>query len=108
VNQIDRFSRSILPSMGFAVLGLFSFGLACAVLLVRSDALTGDPVRGLVLALTHLITLGWIGSLLFAGAYLFGPVLVRAPLWSERLPLVIGAFLVALVSFFRSRSGSSQ
>lgn len=72
--------------MGFAVLGLFSFGLACAVLLVRPDALTGEPVRGLVLALTHLITLGWIGSLLFAGAYLFGPVLAGAPMWSERLP----------------------
>lgn len=38
------------------------------------------------MALTHLITLGWIGSLLFAGAYLFGPVLAEARLWSERLP----------------------
>jgi len=84
----DQFisSRVVLPSMGFAVLGLFSFGLTCAVLLVRPEALAGDPTRPLVLGLTHLITLGWIGSLLFAGAYLFGPILAGDRLWSEMLP----------------------
>lgn len=76
----------ILPSTGFAVMGLFSFGLTCVILLLRPDTLSGDPVRGSVLALTHLVTLGWIGSLLIAGAYLIGPVLAGSPLWSQKLP----------------------
>lgn len=77
-----------LPVMGFVAIGAFSFGLACVVLLLRPDALSGEPVRGLVMALTHLVSLGWIASVLFAGAYLFGPLLAGSPLWSNRLPFV--------------------
>lgn len=75
----------VLAVLGFAVTGLFSFGLAGVFLLLRPDTMAGDPVRGPVLALTHLITLGWIGSLLFAAAYLVGPLLAGTPLWSRRL-----------------------
>jgi hypothetical protein len=78
----------VLSIVGFAALGLFSFGLACVLLLLRPDSLSGDPVRGSVQALTHLITLGWIGSLLFAGSYLYAPTLAESPLWSRRLPSV--------------------
>lgn len=80
-------ARLTLPIMGFAVLGAFSFGLACVVLLLQPDTLSGDPIRNSVLALTHLVTLGWIASVLFAGAYLLGPVLAGSPLWSSRLPV---------------------
>ncbi|MGH8019956.1 MAG: hypothetical protein ACREIA_17095 [Opitutaceae bacterium] len=76
----------VLPIAGFAVAGLFSFGLACVVVLLHPDVLGGDPVRGPVLALTHLVTLGWIGSLLFGGACLVGPLLAGSALWSRRLP----------------------
>lgn len=75
------------PIMGFAFLGAFSFGLACVLLLLRPDALSGDPTRGSVLVLTHVITLGWIASVLFAGIYLLGPILAGSPLWSHRLPV---------------------
>lgn len=86
---MKRFSTTpLLTVIGFAATGLFSFGLACVIILVRPDSLAGDPVRGPVLALTHLITLGWIGSLLFGGAYLVGPLLADSPLWSRRLPVL--------------------
>ncbi len=75
----------LLTVIGFAAMGLFSFGLTVVVLLVRPEGLTGDPVRGSVLALTHLTTLGWIGSLLFAAAYVVGPKLSGSPLWSSWL-----------------------
>jgi hypothetical protein len=79
-------SRSpIVTILGFAATGLFSFGLVCLVLLFAPQHLSGDPVRGSVLALTHLVTLGWIGSLLFAAAYLVGPLLAESELWSPRL-----------------------
>ncbi|MBE2213378.1 MAG: hypothetical protein IAE82_05865, partial [Opitutaceae bacterium] len=55
------------------------------VLLLAPGSLAGDPVRGPVLALTHLVTLGWIGSLLFAAAYLVGPMLAEHALWSGKL-----------------------
>ncbi len=74
--------------MGFAAVGIFSFGLACVVLLMHPEALSGNPIRGSVLALTHLVTLGWIASLLFVGAYLLGPVLAGSPLWSSKLPVL--------------------
>jgi hypothetical protein len=56
------------------------------ILMLKPGTLTGDPVQGPLLALTHLTTLGWIGSLLFAAAYLVGPFLAQTPLWSRRLP----------------------
>lgn len=83
----SRGSNTTLVVLGFAALGAFSFGLACVILLMRPDALSGDPVRGLVLALTHLVTLGWIASVMFAGAYLLAPILANSPLWSQRLPV---------------------
>ncbi|MBE2205489.1 MAG: hypothetical protein IAE94_14240 [Chthoniobacterales bacterium] len=87
--------RLVLPAMGFAALGMFSLGLACVVLLVRPDVLTGDPIRGPVLALTHLITLGWIGPMLFTGAYLLAPVLAETSLWSVKTPAWHLAFHVS-------------
>lgn len=75
-----------LAAMGFVAVGIFSFGLICSLLLVKPDVLAGSPTRGSVLAITHLASLGWIGSLLFAGAYLFGPVLAGVQLWSSRMP----------------------
>lgn len=80
-------SATVLAAIGFAAAGLFSFGLVCVALLLRPDTLAGDPARGAVQALTHLATLGWIGSLLFAGAYLAGPVIAGSRLWSGRLPM---------------------
>lgn len=78
----------VITILGFAAAGLFSFGLACVALLVAPDSLAGDPVRGPVLALTHLVTLGWIGSVLFAAAYVVGPMLAESGLWSGRLAAV--------------------
>ncbi|BET66812.1 hypothetical protein ASA1KI_17300 [Opitutales bacterium ASA1] len=75
----------VVTTLGFAAAGFFSFGLVCLVLLFAPEHLSGDPVRGPVLALTHLVTLGWIGSLLFAAAYLVGPLLAESELWSPRL-----------------------
>ncbi len=80
-------SHTALAAMGFAATGLFSFGLACIVLLIRPDVLAGAEAHGVTQALTHLATLGWIGSLLFAGAYLVGPKISGSTLWNSRLPL---------------------
>ncbi len=80
-------SQSILVAIGFMATGLFSFGLTCVALLLRPEVLAGGSSNGTGLALTHLATLAWLGSLLFAGAYQIGPRLAGSHLWSERLPL---------------------
>ncbi len=82
------FSKTVLAAMGFTGLGLFSFGLACVILLLRPEVLGGKWTPAVTQALTHLTTLGWIGSLLFAGAYLVGPKIAGSSLWSSRLALV--------------------
>jgi len=80
-------SNTVLAAMGFTAIGLFSFGLACVALLIRPDVLAGAKMHGMTQSLTHLATLGWIGSLLFAGAYLVGPKISGSALWNEWLPL---------------------
>ena len=80
-------ANTALAAMGFTAIGLFSFGLACVALLIRPDVLAGAKMQGMTQALTHLATLGWIGSLLFAGAYLVGPKISGSALWSQWLPL---------------------
>lgn len=78
----------IVAIMGFGVSGLLSFALASGGLILWPELLTGDPIQGSVLAITHLVTLGWLTSFIFAGAYLMGPVLGGTPLWSRTLPIV--------------------
>lgn len=78
----------IVAIMGFGVSGLLAFALASGGLILWPELLTGDPIQGSVLAITHLVTLGWLTSFIFAGAYLMGPVLGGTPLWNRSLPLV--------------------
>lgn len=85
----------IIAIMGFGAVGLLAFALSGGSLIVWPELLTGDPIQGSVLAVTHLVTLGWLTSFIFAGAYLMGPVLGEAPLWSRTLPLVHLVFHVA-------------
>lgn len=105
-------SRTVLAAMGFTALGLFSFGLACVMLLLRPEILAGEWTPGVTQALTHLVTLGWIGSLLFAGAYLVGPKIAGSSLWSPRLPLIhlfchVTGLVVLLAGFMLKHTPST-
>ncbi len=78
-------SRAAPVALGFFALGFFSFVTALGALLAVPDLALGDPRRPAVVALAHLVVLGWTGSLLFGGGYLVLPVLSTVRLWSVKL-----------------------
>jgi len=51
----------------------------------RPDLLLGAPAEPAMLALTHLLVLGFLSSLLFGVGYILGPVMAAAPLWRRGL-----------------------
>jgi hypothetical protein len=48
--------------------------------------LTGHYYHPGVLALTHTVTLGWITLAILGASYQLIPIVLKCPLWSERLP----------------------
>lgn len=69
----------------FFLTGFLSLATALVVLLQRPDILLGDPYRPEVLAIAHLLLLGFIGSLVFGASYMILPVIASASLWSRKL-----------------------
>jgi hypothetical protein len=41
--------------------------------------------QGRVLAITHLVTLGWITTTIMGASFLVSPLILSVPLYSERL-----------------------
>jgi hypothetical protein len=83
--------RALLPARGIP---LFYFGfahlslaLALAVLLVRPDLPGGFFHHPRMIAVVHLVTLGWITSSILGAFYIVGPLALRMPLrpgWRDR------------------------
>lgn len=81
------------------------FGFAHLCLLVALSAVTLDP-RGVagffyhdrILAVVHLITLGWISSSILGSLYIVGPVALRTPLPATRLDRWAAALVIVGVS----------
>src|SRR5262249_13055483 len=48
--------------------------------------LTGHYYHPRVLALTHTVTLGWITLAILGASYQLIPIVLKCPLWSERVP----------------------
>lgn len=84
---------------------LLYFGFAHACLAAAGVALALDP-RGIagfyyhprLVAVVHLVTLGWITSSILGSLYLIGPLALRLPLPTRRLDLwAFGAFAVGVL-----------
>jgi hypothetical protein len=82
-----------LARIGPAVaLGFFGIGLAClgavlAILLMHPAVLAGDPHRPEAAAFLGLVSIGFVGSFLFGGAYVVSPLMAASSLFSARLAL---------------------
>jgi hypothetical protein len=83
--------RAFLPAAGLPLL-YFAFAhiclaLALAVLLVRPDLPGGFFHHPRMIAVVHLVTLGWITSSILGACYIVGPLALRLPLrpgWRDR------------------------
>jgi len=72
-------------SLLFLTLGGVAW-LAATVTLIRWPGLVlGERAAPALLALTHLLVLGFLSSLLFGVAYVVGPIMAAAPLWRRGL-----------------------
>lgn len=69
----------------FLTLGGAAWLAATVGLVRRPDLLLGAPAEPTMLALTHLLVLGFLSSLLFGVGYVLGPVMAAAPLWRRGL-----------------------
>jgi hypothetical protein len=70
--------------------------LAVLLAVMRAGDLLDFYYQGHVLAITHLVTLGWITTTIMGASFLVAPLILSVPLYSERLgrwqfpPLVVG------------------
>ncbi len=74
--------RVVLPFYGY---GAGCFLLAALVLLLHSGNLPGHYFQPPLLAITHLLALGWGTMMTFGASYQLMPVLTGKLLWSDRL-----------------------
>ncbi len=96
---------SVWLPLRYLIAGQISLFLALALAVFDASKLLDFYYQGLLLAITHLITLGWITTTIMGASFLVAPLIFSTPLYSERLgrwqfpPLVIG-IAVMVVHFW--------
>jgi cbb3-type cytochrome oxidase subunit 1 len=80
----------------------FAFAQAClatafAALAFQPGSLAGFFYHPKMLAVVHLVTLGWISASILGAVYVIGPVALRMPLPARRAYVAFAAFAVGLV-----------
>jgi len=87
------------PSPGLVLphyaLGAIFFLATCVLLLFSSNAFSGHYFHPKLLALTHMAALGWATMIIFGALYQLLPVILEAPLYSEKLAKVTLVFFSA-------------
>ena len=87
---------SVWLPLRYLIAGEASLFLAVLLALTHAEDLLDFYYQGRVLAITHLVTLGWITTTIMGASFLVAPLILSVPLHSERLgrwqlpPLVLG------------------
>ncbi len=76
------------------LIGTVSFLLASLFVVFNYEALLGYHINGHVLAIAHLMILGWVSMIIFGALYQLIPVVMQVKLYSEKLAIIT---LVSLV-----------
>jgi hypothetical protein len=84
----------MLP-LSFLAVAALAFALAAVSLPWLAADLTGHYYHPRILALTHMLTLGWITLTILGASYQLIPIVLGRPVWSERL----GRWELALTAF---------
>lgn len=91
----------------FFGLGVAAYLLAMLGIAGFGPALTGSPWNPHVLGLTHIMTLGAIVGMIMGASYQMVPVVLLAPIWSQRLgKLTFWVFLPGVVAMVAGFWGS--
>lgn len=93
--------RSIKTSLGvplgFILVGILALLTGLGLIIWRPEILATYHYNQRVIAVTHLVTLGWICSVVMGSVYQLVPVALETKLYSERL--AVCQFLLHLVGF---------
>jgi len=93
--------KVVLPHFGF---GALAFLTAAVMLLFVAEDLTQHFVSPHLLALTHVLVLGWISMVIFGSLYQLIPVVMEVKLYSEKLAMstfiLFGSGLIILSASF--------
>jgi hypothetical protein len=93
---------SVWLPLRYLIAGQASLFLAVLLALTQAEDLLDFYYQGRVLAITHLVTLGWITTTIMGASFLVGPLILSVPLHSERLgrwqfpPLVLGTAVMVV------------
>jgi hypothetical protein len=95
----------LLP-LAYLVCAAAAFVLASASLLWLAGDLAGHYYHPRLLALAHMVTLGWITMAIMGASYQLIPIVLERPIWSERmaggqLAIVTGAVAGMVAHFYR-------
>ena len=88
---------SIRVPLAFMLTGITAFLAAIALIFLRPEVLTTYHYNQYVVAITHLVVLGWIGSVVMGAMYQLVPVALETKLFSQRLAGI--QFALHLVGF---------
>ncbi len=95
---------SVTLPLAYLVTAAAAFVLAALALPGLAPALAGHYYHPRLLALTHVVTLGWITLAIMGASYQLIPVVIERPLYSERLALWqlpgLAAGILGMVSHF--------
>ena len=105
--QPGRLPTRILPVLYFAIARL-SLASAFAAVAVDPVAVAGFFYHARIVAIVHLVTLGWISGSILGAMYIVGPLALRMPMPARRLDYWAWAFFtlgtVGMVSHFWTES----
>jgi hypothetical protein len=76
---------SITVPLRFIVAGVLSLVLAAGLLVLRPELLTTYHYNQHIIAITHLVVLGWVASIVMGAVYQLVPVALETRIYSERL-----------------------
>jgi hypothetical protein len=98
--------RVVAPALplSYLVLAASAFVLAALAVPLLAPELAGHYYQPRILALTHVVTLGWITLTIMGASYQIVPVVLGRPIWSERLARwqlgLTGTGIIGLVGHF--------
>lgn len=78
--------KAIIPFFAYAAI---SFATACAMLFFSADDLIRHYLNPEIIAITHVITLGWVTMIIFGAAHQLLPVLIESGIYSHKLIHII-------------------
>lgn len=101
-------STSVALPLTYLATAATAFVLAALALPGLGAELSGHYYHPRLLALTHVVALGWITLAIFGATYQLVPVVIERPLWSDRvarwqLPAVIAGVLGMVGHFWTGR-----